>query len=188
MDEHATPESLGAEALETWSAFATVLEWLPAALDAQLTTDAGLTHFEYGVLFALSTAPERTLRMSVLAGYSNSTLSRLSRAATRLEAKGWVRRWPDPADGRFTLATLTDAGAEKVDEAGPGHVALVNDLVMDRLTAAQRRQLLAISRRIMAAIREEPGWEPAGRRDALRRPAAGRGPRARDEPSGPTSG
>ena len=188
MDEHATPESLGAEATEAWSAFATVLEWLPAALDAQLTTDAGLTHFEYGVLFALSTAPERTLRMSVLAAYSNSTLSRLSRAATRLEAKGWVRRWPDPADGRFTLATLTDAGAEKVDEAGPGHVALVNDLVMDRLTAAQRRALLAISRRIMAAIREEPGWQPAGRRDALRRPASGRGPRARDEPSGPTSG
>ena len=123
MDEHATPESLGAEALETWSAFATVLEWLPAALDAQLTRDAGLTHFEYGVLFALSTAPERTLRMSVLASYSNSTLSRLSRAATRLEAKGWVRRWPDPADGRFTLATLTDAGAQKVDEAGPGRVS-----------------------------------------------------------------
>lgn len=162
VSENPPTDALDAEATEAWSAFATVLEWLPAALDAQLTRDAGLTHFEYGVLFALSTAPERTLRMSVLASYSNSTLSRLSRAVTRLEAKGWVRRWADPADGRFTLATLTEAGAEKVSEAAPGHVALVNDLVMDRLTAAQRRQLLAISRRIMAAIREEPGWVPDG--------------------------
>ena len=151
---------MSAEAIESWSAFATVLEWLPAALDAQLTKDAGLTHFEHGVLYALSTAPESTLRMSVLASYSNSTLSRLSRAATRLEGKGWLRRWPDPSDGRYTLATLTEAVVEKVSASSPDHIALVNRLVMDQLTAAQRKQLLVISRRIMTAIRDEPGWEP----------------------------
>ena len=154
--------TLSGEDLETWSALATVLEWLPAALDAQLGHDSDLTHFEYGILFALADAPGRTLRMSVLAGYANSSLSRLSRAASRLEAKGWLRRAPDPDDGRYTLATLTGAGAARFDQASPGHVRTVNRLVLEPLTQAQARQLREISRRIMRAIREEEGWRPTG--------------------------
>jgi len=146
--------------LETWSALATLLEWLPPALDAQLQRDAGLTHFEYGVLYALAGAPDRTLRMSVLAGYANSSLSRLSRAASRLESRGWVRRTPDPTDGRYTLATLTELGVRKVDDATPGHVDTVHRLVLDRLTQPQTRQLREISRRITRAIRDQDGWRP----------------------------
>jgi DNA-binding MarR family transcriptional regulator len=161
MPDLSEPAGLSAENLETWSALATLLEWLPAALDAQLQRDAGLTHFEYGVLFALSDAPERTLRMSTLASYSHSSLSRLSRAVARLEARGWVRRAPDPSDGRYTLATLTDLGAQKVDQAAPGHVELVERVVFGSLTRAQARQLGEISRRITGAIRSEDGWRPA---------------------------
>ena len=147
------------ENLDTWAALATLLEWLPTALDAQLVRDAELTHFEYGILYALAAAPERTLRMSVLAGYANSSLSRLSRATSRLENRGWAQRSPDPQDGRSTLATLTDLGMEKYEQATPGHVELVGRLVLDRLTQAQRRQLREISRRITSAIREEEGWQ-----------------------------
>ncbi|MDR6862418.1 MarR family transcriptional regulator [Phycicoccus sp. 3266] len=161
MPEQPAPTRLTTEALETWASLATVLEWLPAALDGQLQRDSGLTHFEYGVLYALADAPEHTLRMSVLAGYANSSLSRLSRAATRLESRGWLRRTPDPGDGRFTLAQLTDEGLEAFEAATPGHVRTVHDLVLDRLTAAQARQLREITRRIMLAIREEGGWAPA---------------------------
>src|SRR5690606_27087016 len=110
MDDAAEVLTLEGDDLETWSALATVLEWLPAALDTQLMNDAQLTHFEYGIMYALATAEERTLRMSMLAGYANSSLSRLSRAVSRLERKGWVRRSPDPNDGRSTLAALTDEG------------------------------------------------------------------------------
>jgi len=149
--------------LETWSALATVLEWLPTALDTQLLRDSDVTHFEYGILFALANADDRTLRMSVLAGFANSSLSRLSRATVRLETRGWVRRRPDPADGRYTLATLTDAGQRAFDQATPGHVETVNRLVLDALTAAQKKQLLEISRRISGAIREENGWQPPAR-------------------------
>ncbi|WP_210649862.1 MarR family winged helix-turn-helix transcriptional regulator [Nocardioides sp. SYSU D00065] len=159
----ATPDpsaELTGEDLETWAAMATVLEWLPAALDGQLQRDSQLTHFEYGMLYALAQAPDCTLRMSVLAGYANSTLSRLSRAATRMEAKGWLRRAPDPADGRYTLATLTDLGQEKVRSATPGHVDVVHRLVLDPLTQSQKRQLHQISRLIARAIRDEDSWRP----------------------------
>lgn len=152
--------ALAGEELETWAGLATLLEWLPAALDAQLQESAGLTHFEYGVLYALAHAPDRTLRMSVLAGYANSSLSRLSRAASRLEARGWMRRKPDPSDGRYTLATLTAAGRKKVDQATPGHEATVHQLVLAPLTQAQQRQLREISRRLLHAIRDEEGWQP----------------------------
>ncbi|MFW2514100.1 MarR family winged helix-turn-helix transcriptional regulator [Demequina sp. SO4-13] len=160
MSDNPSMASLGDDDLETWAAVATMLEWLPAALDAQLQHDAGLTHFEYGILYALRAEDERRLRMSTLAQYSNSSLSRLSRAATRLEAKGWMRREPDPADGRFTLAFLTDSGARTVEAAAPGHVELVQQVVFDPLTKAQTRHLGDISRRILGAIRVEGGWQP----------------------------
>ncbi|MDC7120399.1 MarR family transcriptional regulator [Cellulomonas fimi] len=162
---------LRGEDLETWSSLATVLEWLPAALDAQLQRDAELSHFEYGILYALGDAPDRTLRMSVLAGYANSSLSRLSRAVARLESRAWVRRAPDPADGRYTLATLTDLGVEKLDQATPGHVRTVRRLVLDPLTQAQARQVREISRRIMRAMREDEGWTPSSTHDHAQDPA-----------------
>jgi DNA-binding MarR family transcriptional regulator len=164
MSDPTSRPALHGEDLETWAAVATVLEWLPAALDTQLQRDSDLTHFEYGVLYALHDAPDRTLRMSVLAGYANSTLSRLSRAASRLERRGWVRRAPDPGDGRYTLAVLTDEGSQRVAQAGPGHTQTVHRLVLDPLTSAQRQQLRSISRRILRAIRDEEGWQPPQRR------------------------
>jgi len=175
MPDPSAPATLEGDDLETWASLATVLEWLPAALDNQLQHDAQLTHFEYGVLYALSRAPGGTLRMSVLAEYANSSLSRLSRAVTRLQSRGWVRRSPDPTDGRFTLATLTDLGREKVDDATPGHVETVHRLVLDRLTQPQARQLREISRRIVRAIRDEGAWSPHDSTDAVAvLPATGR--------------
>lgn len=160
MTDPAGSPALTGEALETWASLATVLEWLPAALDGQLQRDADLSHFEYGLMYALSAAPDRRLRMSVLAGYAHCTLSRLSRATTRLEARGWVRREPDPRDGRYTLAVLTEAGQRRVHDATPGHVRTVQELVLDPLTSAQVRQLREISRRILRALGDEKGWQP----------------------------
>jgi DNA-binding MarR family transcriptional regulator len=112
-------------------------------------------------MFALSDAADCTLRMSTLASYSNSSLSRLSRAVTRLETKNWVRRVPDPTDGRYILASLTELGRMKVEQAAPGHVDLVNRLVFDPLSQAQTRQLGEISARITSAIRSDGGWKPS---------------------------
>jgi DNA-binding MarR family transcriptional regulator len=137
---------------DAWLALASVLIRLPAALDAQLRQDAGISHFEYAVMAALSEAPQRTLRMSELAMLSEGSLSRLSQVVARLEKKGWVRRRPEPGDGRYTLATLTAAGWKKVVRTAPGHVETVRTLVLDPLTRAQVRQLTDIGRRIMHAV------------------------------------
>lgn len=136
----------------TWFTLGSLLMRLPSALDAQLQRDSGVSHFEFQVLAGLSMAPERTLRMSVLAGFAEGSLSRLSQVVTRLEKRGWVRRRPDPNDGRSTLATLTDDGWDKVVETAPGHVREVRRLVFDPLSRAQQRQLRALGERINHAV------------------------------------
>jgi DNA-binding MarR family transcriptional regulator len=152
MDAPQEPRWLDAEDSQTWRALAKTMFRLPAALDTQLRRDAGISHFEYEVLALLSEAPDRTLRMSELAMWAGGSLPRLSQVVTRLEQRGWARRTPDPADGRYTLATLTSQGQAKVTQAAPGHVQEVRRLVFDPLTKAQSRQLGEISRRIIRAI------------------------------------
>ncbi|MDQ1058427.1 DNA-binding MarR family transcriptional regulator [Arthrobacter globiformis] len=160
MSDSSAPNSLTGDDLTTWAALATVLEWLPPALDAPLVRCFDLTHFEYGILFALADAPDHALRMTVLASYANSSLSRLSRAVSRIEGRGWVQRTRDPLDGRSTLATLTQAGLEMLEEATPVQAQTVTELVLEPLTNAQRGQLREISLRIQRAIREQEGWQP----------------------------
>jgi DNA-binding MarR family transcriptional regulator len=138
MDE---PRWLTDEQQQAWRRFVEVLVKVPAALEAQLQRDAGLTHMGYMVLFTLSEREDRGLAMSKLAKFTSASLSRLSHVVARLEAQGWVRRERDPEDGRVQIAVLTDAGYAKVVESAPGHAEAVQQLVFDRLTPAQVRQL-----------------------------------------------
>ena len=158
MPDSAADGHLDASDLESWSALATLLEWLPPELDRPLLQNGGLTHFEYGILYALDSAPDSSLRLRVLAGYANSALPRLSRALDRLEKRGWVRREPDPEDGRSTLAVLQPEGRAIVRRMTPIHERNVSALVFERLTAAQSRQLREICQRILTGIRDDGAW------------------------------
>jgi DNA-binding MarR family transcriptional regulator len=150
------PTGLAEDEKQTWMALVRVLVKLPAALDAQLQRDAGMNHFEYWVLQGLSHHPGGTMRMSDLAVLTKGSLSRLSQVVARLEKRGWVRRTPDPTDGRYTLAILTDAGCAKLVEAMPGHAQAIRDFVLDPLTKAQPKQLRDICNRISRAIDPDP--------------------------------
>ena len=152
MEESRQPRWLDDEERQAWLTLGSLLVQLGPALDAQLRRDAGITHFEYTVMSVLSEAADRTRRMSELAALADGSLSRLSQVVSRLEKKGWVRRSPDPADGRYTLATLTEKGWDKVVEAAPGHVDEVRRAVFDPLTRTQVRQLTTIGQRILRVI------------------------------------
>ena len=138
------PRWLGDEQQQAWRRFIEVLVKLPAALEAQLQRDAGLTHMGFLVLATLSERDDRRLAMSRLAKKASASLSRLSHVVARLESQGWVRRERDPEDGRVQIAVLTDEGYAKIVEAAPGHVEAVQELVFDKLSAAQVRQLAKV--------------------------------------------
>ncbi len=166
MDRDDEPRWLSTEQTGAWIALAALTTALPAALDAQLRRDAGISHTEYQVLSWLSMNQDRTGRMSEIAALANVSLSHLSRIASRLEDRGWLERRTDPEDGRVTLATLTGAGWAAVVDAAPGHVEEVRRLVFDPLTGSQVAQLRAIAERILSAVRPGlclPEVRPASR-------------------------
>ena len=150
-DEHAelwlTPDQLA-----SWLAVVRLITRLPWAMDAQLQRDSDVSMIEYMNMAMLSSAPERTMRMSELAERTSSSLSRLSHLIKRLENRGYVRREPDPADGRFTNAILLPAGQSKLESAAPGHVACVRQLVIDNLSAERLRRLGQDADRIVQRI------------------------------------
>lgn len=140
-----------------WRALVAMVVQLPAALDAQLRRDAGISHFEYVVMAWLSEAEDRRLPMSELAHLADGSLSRLSHCVKRLEAKGWIRRSPAPDDGRTNIATLTPAGMAKVVQTAPGHTEAVRRHVFDVLSESEVSDLAAIASRITSTIDGQEG-------------------------------
>lgn len=138
--------------VKSWLSVVRLMTWLPWSIDGQLRRDANLGMVEYQVLAMLSRSPERTMRMSSLAEVTNASMSRLSHLFTRLEARDLVRREPDPADGRFTNAILTDEGFATLAAAAPGHVAHVRSLIIDALSPEQLRRLGLAADRIVSRI------------------------------------
>jgi DNA-binding MarR family transcriptional regulator len=151
-DEHPDGLWLTPGELASWLTVARLITRLPWALDAQLQRDADLSMIEYMTLASLAEAPEWTLRMSELAEHASSSLSRLSHLVKRLESRDYVRREPDPADGRFTNAILLPAGMAKLESAAPGHVAYVRRLVVDNLSGERLRRLGQDAERILQRI------------------------------------
>ena len=142
MGSEATePRWLTADELETWKTLQLMMALLTGALGEQLQRDSNLSFLEYYVLAGLSDQPDHTMRLSQLAILANSELSRLSHLMRRLENRGLVRREPDPEDGRFTNATLTDDGWEKVVATAPGHVAAVRRFFAEVLEPEQLQHL-----------------------------------------------
>src|SRR5207245_11799353 len=78
-----------------WSAWLHLLATftlLPAAIDSQLQREAGMSHFEFGVMAALSRQPGRRLQLKYLAVVANGSLSRLSHVISRLDRQSCLRR------------------------------------------------------------------------------------------------
>ncbi len=150
-----SPRWLDDDQQQVWQDLLTVVIGLPALLDRQLERDAGISNFEYSVLARLSMSDRLTMRLSDLAAQCTSTQPRLSKVMVRFEQQGWVSRYPDPDNGRYTLARLTDAGHSKVVDSAPGHVEQVRALVFDPLSAAQQRQLGVALARVAAPLREQ---------------------------------
>ena len=124
-----------------WRAYMLATQLLDEALDRQLQRDSGMPHTYYGILVALSEAPDHTLRMGELARTLRYSQSRMTHAITSLERNGWVVRQPCPTDRRSLLAAITPSGMTALETAAPGHVTEVRARMFDRLTPAQIVQL-----------------------------------------------
>jgi DNA-binding MarR family transcriptional regulator len=158
MSETVQPLSPQEERL--WRAVNRVLFVLPKALDQDLQQFTGLNSSRYGVLFNLSEAPGRTLRMNDLAEATALSASRVSRVVDDLQAQGYVERSPAVGDGRGFLATLTPQGRQRLEDAWPAHLASARRRVMGHVsqTRIDLAGLTELLERIVESARDvKPG-------------------------------
>ena len=140
---------LGADGLTRWrephsGAWLGLLQThrqLTRELESRLEARFGLSLSGLELLGRLAAAPGRRLRLSAIAGATGLTLSRISRIVDAFEKRGLVERRTCPEDGRATNAWLTDAGLELAREAQAAHVADVQRVFFDVLSAADLEAL-----------------------------------------------
>lgn len=140
---------LDEDEMAAWLPLIRIVHALPQALDKLLREEAGIPHNYYGMLATLSGQPDRTLTMGDLSRLTASSPSRLSHAISALEQRGWVTRQQCSDDKRRQFVTLTDDGLAMLQQVAPSHVAHVRQLVFDRLTPEQVRQLAEIGSAIV---------------------------------------
>jgi DNA-binding MarR family transcriptional regulator len=106
---------------------------------------------EYGVLYALSTAPAG-LRITELGNDVLLSQPGMSRLIARLEARGLVERADDPHDARACRIRLTPAGVDAQRRVGVGH----GRHIAAALTRTLSRDQLAVLRDLCRALTRAP--------------------------------
>jgi DNA-binding MarR family transcriptional regulator len=114
--------------------------------------ELGLSEADYEVLSTLSEIPEHTSTLHAQAAKMAWSRSRLSRHASRMEARGLIERAPDPTDGRGCLLVLTVHGLRVLEDAAPAHVASVRRHFIDRLSARDLTALEDIADSVTSAF------------------------------------
>lgn len=85
-----------------------------------------------------------------LAGLVSFDAATSGAVIARLEAKGWLRREPDPQDKRRKLIALTPEGSEAARRLGP-IVQASQVRIVDSLLPTEREQLVALLRKLVVA-------------------------------------
>lgn len=135
-----------------WRAFRQVMVDIQAGTARDLAA-MGLSEADYEVLSTLSERAGHSSTLHEQAAKMRWSRSRLSRHASRMEARGLLRREPDPADGRGCMLVLTASGLDTLSQAAPLHVESVRRHFVDRLAAGD----LAVLERIATKISKAQG-------------------------------
>ncbi|MFJ9324573.1 MarR family winged helix-turn-helix transcriptional regulator [Streptomyces globisporus] len=143
----------------SWRAYLRMVTAVQVAT-AQDLAELGLSEPDYEVLSTLSEREDGTSTLHEQAAKMGWSRSRLSRHASRMEARGLIRRAPDPADGRGCLLVLTPAGWDVLRDAAPSHVASVRRHFVDRLTPDELAALGRIAQKLSGAPGGAPGMRP----------------------------
>jgi DNA-binding MarR family transcriptional regulator len=152
--ETTTANRLDGAALEAWRGFLQSHASIVRELDASLIAEHGMTTRDYEVLLYLAQDEERRLPMSALAERTMLTRSGITRLVDGLVGAGLVQRMSCPRDARVSYAQLTEAGYEKLRNAGCTHVRSIRRLFCERYSEAELEQLADLLGRLPGARRE----------------------------------
>jgi DNA-binding MarR family transcriptional regulator len=143
--------SLDGTALDAWRSYLQSHASILRQLDAELDAEHAMTTRDYEVLLYLAQAPERRLPMSALATSTMLTRSGVTRLVDGLVTQGFVERAACATDARVSYAELTDAGYQKLREAGCTHIASVRRLFVEHFSPEEIEQLASLLSRLPGA-------------------------------------
>lgn len=87
-------------------------------------TSISVSRTEVGVLRTLRTAPRRITELAADEGVTQPAITLL---VNRLAERGWLRRIPDPTDGRAVLVSLTPGGEQVFDRLRADYRAMLHE-------------------------------------------------------------
>jgi DNA-binding MarR family transcriptional regulator len=147
---------------EAWLGLLETHKRLTRELDAELEAEHGLSLSGLELLGRLAAADGRALRLSALAREAGLSLSRVSRLASLLEARGLLERTPSEDDARSVQAHLTERGASLVRAAQATHFASVQRRFFDRLEVGELEVLAAVFGRLSPRATVDCPSTPSG--------------------------
>ncbi|NLD86208.1 MAG: MarR family transcriptional regulator [Actinomycetales bacterium] len=140
-----------------WRRYRDMNQLLDLAIERQLQRDASMSQSDYSVLVSLSEAEGSGLRARDLGAALGWDRSRVSHQVRRMEGRGLVAKNDCAEDGRGTIVTLTETGAQAIGEVAPLHVEKVRELFIDALSADEVEALTDIYERVVSRIDQIDG-------------------------------
>src|SRR5690625_6482499 len=115
--------AFSSEELDGWHRVVAAYMGVLPTLERDLQRAANISFFEFQTLDHLSSV-DGAMSMTQLASRCNSSLSRLSHVARKLEARGLLTRRLADYDKRVTVAELTDKGRSEERRVGKERVGV----------------------------------------------------------------
>ncbi|WP_018567887.1 MarR family winged helix-turn-helix transcriptional regulator [Streptomyces sp. PsTaAH-124] len=129
------------------------------ALNDQLRSRHGITASQFEFLRYLRDHPGA--RVGDLAAFFAIGIGATSKGMDRLEARGWLRRVPNPADRRSSLLELTDAGIGLANDAETTSTT-ISSLIQAALDPGQLQAAAQALRQLRASLEHDKIGTPAG--------------------------
>jgi len=109
---------------------------------------------EYDVLFNISRAPGRRLRLKELNRSVLITQPSVSRLVDRLAARGLLRKSEDPDDGRGTIVSITAEGFDLFRRVAVEHMQAITEHMGASLDEDELRTLIRLTTRLRLGAAE----------------------------------
>lgn len=159
---------LDGERMGAWHEWIVAARTFTAHLDRLLGSEVDLALVDFELLDGLGAAPE-PVRMCDLGSSVALTRSGATRAVTRLENLGLVRRLPSPTDRRSTVVELTTHGREVRARAALVVEREVESNFVGVLGAPGTLAAGEAARQVRAALRRTPACRARAEQDAASR-------------------
>jgi DNA-binding MarR family transcriptional regulator len=156
--------SLDPTELGAYFALIEVGSLLRHTVEQQLHDAGDLSYVQFQLLARLGDSESGSRRMTELADGVVYSRSGLTYQAKTLEERGLVTRAPSVDDERGTTVTITDEGRDVLRRVFPGHIGVLNELLLQPLSRADVESLADVLGRVRDHMRSAPPRSAAPRR------------------------